>query len=340
MALENLVLKRTAKIKSRDKNRVVIEYLEGEIVLEGAGADLFGKIAEYLNGSASIEKIAERSGEPVSRIKELARQLQGAGVLSVLAPEGGSQGGNDTFSMTGLEFYELHRKYAAHWLRPVYEHPFWEKMISGKATRAQVLGFAFEKYHYIEGAHEHMAIAAANATPEMMPHLARHFIEEYTHGDIYRKGLRSLFPDEGVLNSQPLPSTRALVNFLSETAARSSFAYYAGNEVLQMTENTGDDSAARSIDDFYAAMKKHYPYSQKLIDSFIAHTNADQRLGHESVFKEMCESVPPLNRREVRDAMNVVRSMTEHLLLFMDGIDVWYGVSGVVPRVPCSLLSE
>ena len=59
-------------------------------------------------------------------------------------------------------------------------------------------------------------IAAANATPEMMPHLARHFIEEYNHGDIYRKGLRSLFPDDVVLRAQPLPSTRALVNFLSE----------------------------------------------------------------------------------------------------------------------------
>ena len=68
--------------------------------------------------------------------------------------------------------------------------------MTGKASRAQVLGFAFEKYHYIEGAFEHMAIAAANATPEMMPHLARHFIEEYNHGDIYRKGLRSLFPDD------------------------------------------------------------------------------------------------------------------------------------------------
>ena len=86
-----------------------------------------------------------------------------------------------------------------HWLQPIYDHPLWEKIVTGKATRAQVLGFAFEKYHYIEGAFEHMAIAAANATPEMMPHLARHFIEEYNHGDIYRKGLRSLFPDDTVL---------------------------------------------------------------------------------------------------------------------------------------------
>ena len=63
-----------------------------------------------------------------------------------------------------------------------------------------------------------------------------------------------------------------------------------------MTENTGDDKAGSSVDDFYDAMRKHYPYTDKLIDSFIAHTNADQKLGHENVFLQMCESVPPLTR--------------------------------------------
>ena len=330
------VLKRSAKIKSNDKSRVVIQHLEEEIILEGPGAEMFSKISKYFDGKTSLEQIAERAGEKESRVQGLTDQLKRAGVLAFIPP----QGTNDSFSMTGLEFYELHRKYAASWLRPVYDHPLWEKMTTGKANRAQIIGFAFEKYHYIEGAHEHMGIAAANATPEMMPHLARHFIEEYTHGDIYRKGLRSLFPDDLVLHSQPIPSTRALINLLSETAARNSFAYYAGNEVLQMTENTDDDKAASSIDDFYDAMRRHYPYTDKLIASFIAHTNADQKLGHESVFKEMCESIPPMNRREVADAMNVARSMAEHLHLFMDGIDVWYGSNTLVPRIPCNLLSE
>ena len=247
---------------------------------------------------------------------------------------------DDGERMTGEQFYELHRKYVTHWLQPIYDHPLWEKIVTGKASRAQVLGFAFEKYHYIEGAFEHMAIAAANATPEMMPHLARHFIEEYNHGDIYRKGLRSLFPDDTVLRAQPLPSTRALVNFLSESAGRNSFGYYAGNELLQMTENTGDDKDASSIDDFYAAMRKHYPYTDKVIDSFIAHTNADQKLGHENVFLEMCQSIPPMTRAEVDDALNIVRSMAEHLLLFMDGIDTFYARFPTMPRAPSDLLSE
>ena len=98
------------------------------------------------------------------------------------------------------------------------------------------------------------------------------------------------------------------MNYLTSRAARSSFAYYAGNEVLQMTENTGDDRRQQPIDDFYDAMRKHYPYTDKLIDSFIAHTKADQKLGHEDAFLQMCKSVPPLTPREVNDALNVARS--------------------------------
>jgi pyrroloquinoline quinone (PQQ) biosynthesis protein C len=330
MVLNSVVLKRTAKVSDHSRN-LVIEHLGHEVTLEGAGADLFRKLMPHLTGQETLEQIAKKVGESLDRTKALVSPLTEAGVLAEFTGEN---------TMTGIEFHALHRKYVTFWLEPVYAHPLWEKMVSGKATRAQIIGFAFEKYHYIEGAHEHMGIAAANSTPEMMPHLARHFIEEYTHGDIYRKGLKSIFQDDLILRSQPLPSTRALVNFLSETAARNSFSYYAGNEVLQMTENTSDDSAAQSIDDFYDALRKHYPFSKKLIDSFIMHTNADQNLGHSDVFLEMCESVPPLTHKEVVDAMNVSKSMVEHLQLFMDGIDIWYGQNQNVPRIPCDLLSE
>ena len=275
-----------------------------------------------------------RSQKAGARLRALLEQLGKAGFVAFLSAK------DDGALMTGLEFYDLHREHCLHWLRDVYQHPLWEKIVTGKASRAQVLGFAFEKYHYIEAAFEHMGIAAANATPEMMPHLARHFIEEYTHGDIYRKGLRSLFDNDVILCSQPLPSTRALVNYLNESAERSSFAYYAGNELLQMTENTGDAKAGSAVDEFYDAMRKHYPYTDKLIDSFIAHTKADQKLGHADAFLEMCKSVPPLTQREVNDALNVAKNMAEHLMLFMDGIDTFYARFETVPRRPCDLLSE
>lgn len=329
------LLKPTAKV-SCGVDKVVIEYLQQEITLEGGAAELFGRILPHLDGSTALDGIAARVAAPPADVRWIAGALERTGALALVGPE--PEVGSH--SMSGSDFYQLHRSHAEQWLQPVYQHPLWDRIVSGRASRAQVLGFAFEKYHYIEGAYEHMAIAAANATPELMPHLARHFIEEYAHGDIYRKGLRSLFSDEVVLCSQPLPSTRALVNFLSETAARSSFAYYAGNELLQMTENTDDDDAGSAVDGFYDAMRRHYPYTGKLIDAFVAHTHADQKLGHDSVFEEMCHSVPPLSRREVKDALGTVRFMAEHLVLFLDGIESGYAHLGEAPRLPCDLLSE
>lgn len=326
------ILKRTAKVTQQTGDKLAIAYLGEEVTLSGSAAQLFGKMLPYLDGNTDVGNIAERIGASPRQVQSLSEQLGKTGLLSFKDLSGATT--------TGEQFYELHRRYVNEWLQPIYNHPFWERVVTGKASRAQVLGFAFEKYHYIEGAYEHMAIAAANSTPEMMPHLARHFIEEYNHGDIYRKGLRSLFPDDTVLRSQPLPSTRALVNFLSESATKNSFGYYAGNELLQMTENTGDAGDSSSIDDFYAAMRKHYPYTDKIIDAFIAHTNADQKLGHENVFLEMCQSVPPLTAAEVDAALNIVRSMAEHLYLFMDGIDTFYARFPTIPRLPSDPLSE
>jgi len=330
---ERPLLKRTVAV-NRQPGRVVLQHLRDEIELEGAAAQLFSKMEAQLDGKTPVDAIAAGLKETPARLRTLLGQLEKAGVVSLLSAN------DDAKLTTGMEFYAIHRERCLYWLEDVYRHPLWEKIVTGKASRAQVLGFAFEKYHYIEAAFEHMGIAASNASPEMMPHLARHFIEEYTHGDIYRRGLRSLFPDDIILHSQPLPSTRALVNYLNECAARSSFAYYAGNELLQMTENTGDSDAGKSVDDFYGAMRKHYPYTDKLIDSFIAHTKADQALGHADAFVLMCESVPPLTRREVNDALNVAKNMAEHLVLFMDGIDTFYDRFATVPRLPCDLKSE
>ena len=326
------LLRRGVSVSERN-GHVAIRHLHDEVTLEGAGAQLFTKAKPYLDGKTTIDAAAAKLAETPARLRSLFERLEKAGVVAFLARK------DDGALMSGVDFHRLHRELCNHWLQDVYTHPLWERIVSGAASRAQVLGFAFEKYHYIEAAFEHMGVAAANATPEMMPHLARHFIEEYTHGDIYRKGLRSLFPDDVILRSQPLPSTRALVNYLTESAQRGSFAYYSGNELLQMTENE-DEGAGGAVSEFYSAMQKHYPYTDRIINAFIAHTKADQKLGHANAFLLMCQSVPPLNQREVNDALNVAKNMAEHLLLFMDGIDTFYANFATVPRLPCDFSSE
>jgi hypothetical protein len=200
-------LKRTASVE-KNNGHVHLRRLGEEVTLDGAAAEFFGRLHPHLDGKTPIDEMARKLSEQSARIRALVSELERVGLVTFASRSHGNE------TMSGMDFYALHRERSRHWLEAVYAHPLWEKIVEGKASRAQVLGFAFEKYHYIEAAFEHMGIAAANASPEMMPHLARHFIEEYTHGDIYRKGLRSLFPDDVILRSQPLPSTRALVNYL------------------------------------------------------------------------------------------------------------------------------
>lgn len=311
-----------------------VRYLNYEVALSGSAREAFLRANTFFDGSRSVKEISEQSAVSERQLEKLLAGLRQVGMVvdhrSLDRVDG----------MEGMDFYDYHRLRSSFWLQKVYAHPFWEKVASGAASRAQILGFAFEKYHYIEGAHEHMAFAVANADPEMMKHLALHFNEEYAHGDIYRRGLRAFFGDEVILTSQPLPTTRALINYLSEMAQKSSFSYYAGNELLQMTENTSKAADGDAVDEFYRSMQSHYPWSEPLIEAFRAHTALDQHLGHEDAFRRMCADRRWLSSRQVEEAMTYTRGMAEMLELFMDGIDRYYEHIDVVPRVASHLWAE
>lgn len=329
------ILKRTAIIRNLPGDKLEVDYLGYTYGIRGKAASQFARVASMLGGEKNLQDIAQEAEIPETDLTALVGSLKQYDLVSWIPDR--------DFILEGKDFYAYHRRYCQYWLNEIYAHPFWDKVVQGTASDAQVLGFAFEKYHYIEGAHEHMGIAAANASREMMPHLAKHFCEEYTHGDIYRRGLAALFDNEIVLNSQPLPSTRALLNFLNEVAARDSFAYYAANEFLQMTENEDEDANAAgdgAVSGFYKKMIENYPYTEKLVEAFIQHTALDQHLGHESAFKAMCEDVPALSQKQVMNVMDTTRSMVDVLKLFMDGIDVFFGQFHDMPRTPATLLSE
>jgi hypothetical protein len=120
---------------------------------------------------------------------------------------------------------------------------------------------------------------------------------------------------------------------------RNSFSYYAGNELLQATENSAREGEVDEVNLFYAGLLEHYPWAERLVRSFEDHTRLDQKLGHQDVFLEMCRDVPDLTRAQAEDALNTTRLMAEHLVLFMDGVDRYYEARPVVPRVPATLLS-
>src|ERR1700735_5661321 len=131
-------LKRSAKV-SRENGHVTIRHLLDELPLEGPAANPSAKVAAQLDGLTPIETLAAKVSEKPARIRALLEPLGKVGVVSFLSAK------DDGALMAGVDFHALHRERALYWLDPVYRHPFWERVVTGKATRAQVLGFAFEK---------------------------------------------------------------------------------------------------------------------------------------------------------------------------------------------------
>ena len=300
------MLKASVNVSKSDKGILLTRGLD---VVEINGVDNYRDLENYLDSTGSdlkgsLEQLGFINSATAAEIKE-AEEI-----------------GIDT-----MAFYEKHKAYAMQVLQPVFDHGIWDKLIDSNASRSLIIGFALEKYHYIEAAHEHMAYAAAYASPTMMPHLARHFIEEYTHGDIYKYGLSKFFSAEQIENSVPLPSTRSLVNALNEFSMADSFCYYAANEVLQLTENVDDNDEAE-VGEFYEIMLKNHPWTEPLIKSFRAHTALDQSLGHEDSFKKMCASMGTISLNQANTAINFTSRIAEHLAIFLDGIDFFYSREG------------
>lgn len=300
------------------KNSVAILERESSIVLSYAGAEL------------ELEGVKDKVGlyEYLEKNQEL-RQILGEHDMLRSTPVASQ-------TIDALEFYEKHKKYGLNILQPVYEHRIWDLLIHKDCPKNLILGFTLEKYHYIEGAHEHMAFAAADSSEFMMTHLAKHFIEEYTHGDIYKYGMSEFFTSEQVENSVPLPTTRALVNSLSEFAMEDSFCYYAANELLQLTENVDDDDEAE-VGEFYELMLKSHPWSAKIVKAYRLHTSLDQNLGHEGAFKKMCKSIGTISVAQANKAIANTAKTAELLEVFLDGICEYYENSVSALRVPSAV---
>lgn len=310
--------------KSFVENGVVLEKFSKQYEIQG-NPDKLRTILNGMDGSRNISELSKLSGISEGNVEALAMQLKQENLVSdASAPDK---------VMSGEEFWEVHNDYCQDWLDKIAAHEIWPILTEGKADIAVVLGFVIEKYHYIEGAHEHMAYAAANADPRIATDLTRHFIEEYTHGDIYLRGLASMFPEETIVRSIPLPSTRALVNYLNELALTDSYSYYAANEFLQKTENI-DEGPESPVEKFYKALEKHYDLPRAICTSMRAHTKLDQELGHDNVFKEMCEKLGDVPMDNVNQYLQATQRIAEHLEYFLDGILSWYTRFPYVPRPP------
>lgn len=309
------------------KDSVVAGADDHEYVFEGDDVRVLAAVKHRLDGSASIATLARDGDVPADLLITM---------LSALAEDGLVLDARPVLEARSTEgFLDGFRRMCDFWAKEWQRTPFWRVMRSGDAPRSVVLGWGVEFYHYVESANDHMAAAVAYCRTDHVIRgwLAKHYVEEHDHSRHFVDGLATcgLSPDD-VRAAPPLPSTAALINYLTEIAT-TDFVAYAGTFAAMRSRLPPQPG---QLDRFYDGMIRLYPFAQALLEKIRAHAREDVELDHheliiDRILRERLTITPDLATRIVRAA----RGLIEHFVLYFDGIlDFYAQAKAPLPRRP------
>jgi len=301
---------------SVESNTLVMLTREDEYRFQTAEPEALARILEALREQGCPSELAARQGVEGSALEPLLVALANDSVLLDLdaAKE----------SLDGAGTVEAMLREARFWARTVFEQPFWVDLLAGRFTRAQVLGWGVEFYHFVDAANFYMPLGIAHTRSKryLREAIARHYIQEMDHGVIFIEGLnRSGVDRSSILIAPPLPHTQALINGLAELAIEGEVPYTAAFAVMQPGIV---EPSIQAIDEFYGTLSRLYPFAAPMFDAFRRHARIDIDLHHEeTTFTLLCrEGISPTERARASLAMQTV---AENFVLFFEGIHDWYG---------------
>ncbi|PYP82948.1 MAG: hypothetical protein DMF61_24805 [Blastocatellia bacterium AA13] len=291
----------------------------------GFGARIMSGLKESLDGNNRVSELATRIGVSGSKINEAIAVLAEDAYLIDLAALEETQ---------SSEFFDAYFEACKFWAKEIFLQPFWDVLLSGKASRSLILGWGIEFFHYANSANEHMPASVAycrtdKATRRLLSH---HYLEEHDHGEMFLAGLEACgISRSSVIEAPPIASTRALIHFLSELAVGEPAAYMSAFGIMQApTANRPKGS----FNNFYDRLERLYPSEKGLFDALKKHAATDDELGHEiTLLKRFIakeETINPERRQKILDA---ARATVEYFVLYFEGILDYYSTPGVmVPR--------
>ncbi|WP_460732668.1 iron-containing redox enzyme family protein [Lysobacter tyrosinilyticus] len=292
---------------------------EDQYRLPVSDPEAFAHVLKGLREPQSLAEIAAKQNVDGSVLEPLLEALANDAVLLDINAAQESQ--NDVDAAQAM------LREARFWARTVFDQSFWEDLLAGRFTRAQVLGWGVEFYHFVDAANFYMPLGVANTrhARHLREAITRHYIQEMDHGAIFLEGLaRSGLDRSSILIAPPLPHTQALINGLAELAIEGELPYTAAFAVMQpgITE-----PSVKALDEFYGTLSSLYPFAAPMFDAFRRHARIDVELHHEeTTFTLLCQAgITPKERGRASLAMQTV---AENFVLFFEGIQDWYGKQG------------
>jgi hypothetical protein len=296
-----------------------------DYTFRGRGAAVFDKVKFLLDGSSTLGGVAAASGVTFDDLgATLETLLEGGALRDVTALLAAKNPG---------EFLETYFPLCDTWSLEIFGQPFWEAMLGGHASPSVVLGWGLEFYHRVVGADEHNALSVNYCRDGVIAGWLRdHFAEESDHGFIFLDGLVSCgFDRQQVVESPPLPSTRALINYLN-TLASTDLVSYLGCYGVMHSPRVGQ--TRENIDRQYTLLKRHYGFARGLLDKIHEHALIDIDLGHDEIVFERVLSRCDLGDGAVAvKTLGAVKGIVTAFVNFFGGIYDYYQSPGAqLPR--------
>ena len=293
------------------------------IELGGREHGMYAKIAEWLPTSRDAAQLEAALGIDAPAVDRLFKTLEDAGLLYNRA--------QIPASVTGVEFHrDYFSKALPSWLTQSFDHPFWERMTSGKGSKRLFSGWMIELYHYTLNANRHMSLSCAHTRVKPLKAMrAKHYAEEWNHYHYFSKSLRALgFSNAEINNSVPLPMTLALSNFMRQAAREDILAYSICSAVL---EGTTVDRG--TYNPYYEKCVELYEIPRTAIQPIYDHLDLDIKYGHSDLFLEMLQKVEHIDAARAGRILEYGHQLVEHIWLWTDNIEKYYdNEKNIVPR--------
>ncbi len=308
-----------------------VELVIGEqnYTFKGPSAETLQQSYSSLDGMNTIDEIVANTAADKTVLYALLDYLSNENlVIDIQAPQ--------TQGLSGRQLVNIILKEAVFWRQHIHAQPCWQQMSKGQLSDRQILGWGIEFYHYVEAANEYMAsgVAFCRESIDIRQKLARQYADEADHGIIFLNGLvADGLKGEHLMVAPPLPSTRALINFLIEASIDSTLVY---SVVFALMQSDGEKMNATDLTDYYYGLGKTYPKAKGMFDAFLKHALIDAQLAHQtSLFEDIYATDEIMSVREANSVVDTVRTLKNYFILFYEGMFNYYAEEdSQLPRRP------
>jgi hypothetical protein len=198
--------------------------------------------------------------------------------------------------------------------------------------RSVFIGWSIESYWFILGVLDRLPLAIASATTaDVRGVFARHFAEEWDHFRYFERTLDTLdITQEQRNQAEPLPTTRAIQNWMRAAARRDVVHYAVCSGFL---ESTGRDrDVART---FFDRLASHYcDRGRQSVAPMAEHVSLDEAYGHGGFVEKVLGSQNKIDINRARSALNAAFGLVETLEMWSTDIVRHYSQSNSLPLTP------